>query len=417
MGQMVSSRAEATTSRLISASGWAPIRPALCVHPVSPCLGCRRPPGSAPARHRSDCGTPRSKTPARGRHSSILSQPPLAARPCRRRGRSGRRPRRLHRYAWARRVIVPARARPESTARSRHACARRCPGRPGCAGVPAWTRTGRTCERLDHGAAATVARDQRDVPAPPASACSTASSSPWPSDAITTAASPASATPPVADLKAERRRQLRGATPPPASRRAPVPPAPAAAARGRSRASRPTGTGWPPSTMPPSAGPSVAGADPQQQRLLGLEHAQRMQAHRRRGAGAADEALDAAVRVHDRGVAWVRAGRPLAAHHRRHHERVRAAVELRGRARQVGLASCRRFRPALHRRPHAGRRAGHVDVAHPSRPSASKIALTIAGGGRRWRLADALGADRVVRRRRDRVAQLESGTSIEVGIR
>ena len=44
---------------------------------------------------------------------------------------------------------------------------------------------------------------------------------------------------------------------------------------------------------------AVAGLDPQQQRLAGLEHAQRVQPHARLGAVAADEALDRAVAEDD----------------------------------------------------------------------------------------------------------------------
>ena len=45
------------------------------------------------------------------------------------------------------------------------------------------------------------------------------------------------------------------------------------------------------------------GLDPQQQRLAGLQHAQGVEAYARLSAMAADEALDAAVRVDQRGGA------------------------------------------------------------------------------------------------------------------
>ena len=58
-----------------------------------------------------------------------------------------------------------------------------------------------------------------------------------------------------------------------------------------------------------------AGLDPQQQRLAGLEHAQGVEAYARLSAMAADEALDAAVRVDQRGGADLDARRPRGAHH------------------------------------------------------------------------------------------------------
>ena len=67
--------------------------------------------------------------------------------------------------------------------------------------------------------------------------------------------------------------------------------------------------------------PSIAswspgpGLDPQQQRLAGLEHAQGVEAYARLSAMAADEALDAAVRVDQRRGADLDARRPRGAHH------------------------------------------------------------------------------------------------------
>ena len=75
----------------------------------------------------------------------------------------------------------------------------------------------------------------------------------------------------------------------------------------------------------------VAGQDAQQQRLAGLQRAQRVQAHALLGARAADEALDRPVAEHERGVARAHARRALRAHHGRHDERRRARRAARRR--------------------------------------------------------------------------------------
>ena len=59
-----------------------------------------------------------------------------------------------------------------------------------------------------------------------------------------------------------------------------------------------------------------------------LEHAERVQPHRRRRARAPDEPVDPSVGVHDRRVARVGGGRTLGAHDRRHHERAALRCEL-----------------------------------------------------------------------------------------
>ena len=189
----------------------------------------------------------------------------------------------------------------------------------------------------------------------------------------------------------------------------------AAAARGRSRARRRSGTGWRRRPRPRSSlGPVLgSGHDPQQQRLAGLEHAQRRAGARVASAhDAADEALDRAVGEHERRVARRARWSALRAHDRRlRRTATPAAAQLARRVGQRRGRSLRRRRPSLHRLPHARRRARHVDVVDAvAAASASTTALTIAGGEPTvGGLADALGADRVVRRRRDRVPDLPVG--------
>ena len=64
----------------------------------------------------------------------------------------------------------------------------------------------------------------------------------------------------------------------------------------------------------------VARHEAQQQRLAGLEHAQRVQPDGRLGADAADEPIDRPVGEHDGGVARANAGRPSRAHDGGDHE-------------------------------------------------------------------------------------------------
>ena len=75
---------------------------------------------------------------------------------------------------------------------------------------------------------------------------------------------------------------------------------------------------------------AVAGLDPQQQRLAGLEHVQRVQPHARLGAVAADEALDRAVAEDDGGGARLDAGGPAGADDGRAHVRHALGFERRG---------------------------------------------------------------------------------------
>src|SRR5262245_36303822 len=66
----------------------------------------------------------------------------------------------------------------------------------------------------------------------------------------------------------------------------------------------------------------------------------------------------------------------------------------------------------LHRRPDTCRGAGHVDVVDAVR-LVQRVDDRVHDGGRRpdvRRLADALGPERVVRTRCDRLAELEVGT-------
>ena len=62
---------------------------------------------------------------------------------------------------------------------------------------------------------------------------------------------------------------------------------------------------------------TVARQDPKQDRLVGLQRPQRVQADGRLGAGAAYESIDSAVATDDRRIAGPDAGRVLGADNRR----------------------------------------------------------------------------------------------------
>ena len=66
--------------------------------------------------------------------------------------------------------------------------------------------------------------------------------------------------------------------------------------------------------------------DPQEHRVAGLQRAQRVQAHRGLGAGAADEALDGSVGTHHRGVAGPHARRALRPHDRGLYIRTQGSI-------------------------------------------------------------------------------------------
>ena len=95
------------------------------------------------------------------------------------------------------------------------------------------------------------------------------------------------------------------------------------------------------------------------------------------------------------------------AHHGRVHERVRDRRSCCARSDDGLSASDRRRRMALHRLPHPRRCERHVGV--PNTERLQRVHHGVDDGRRRAdgrRLADALGADRVVRRRGDGVAGL-----------
>ena len=81
--------------------------------------------------------------------------------------------------------------------------------------------------------------------------------------------------------------------------------------------------------------------------------------------------------------------------------------ELRGELQDLRLHAPPALR-RLDRLPDLGARKRHVDVLHAERLQRVDHRVDVRGGrADRGRLADALGADRVVRRRRHRLAQLE----------
>ena len=93
---------------------------------------------------------------------------------------------------------------------------------------------------------------------------------------------------------------------------------------------------------------SAAGTDPQQQRLVRLQHVKRVEPHGRGRAGAADEPFDSTVRVDDRRIARMRGGGTLGPHDRRHDERAPRSRERRGRPLELRAdhASCLLVRTA-----------------------------------------------------------------------
>ena len=105
------------------------------------------------------------------------------------------------------------------------------------------------------------------------------------------------------------------------------------------------------------------------------------------------------------------ARRALRAHDRRGHERRALGGELLRSPRQGGGHHCGGSGAPLHRRPHARRGAGHVDVLDAVR-LVQRVDHRVDDRRRRadgGRLADALGAERVVGAGRDRLSQLEVG--------
>ena len=80
-----------------------------------------------------------------------------------------------------------------------------------------------------------------------------------------------------------------------------------------------------------------AGGDAEQERLAADEHVQGEPAYGGLGAGAADEALDDPVAVHERGVAGMCAGRVQRPHHGRPDVRHPGATQLLGPADQAGV--------------------------------------------------------------------------------
>src|SRR3954447_4228192 len=85
---------------------------------------------------------------------------------------------------------------------------------------------------------------------------------------------------------------------------------------------------------------AVAGHDPQEQRLAGLQHARRVQPDRGLRAGAADEALDRAICEDDGAVARADARRPLRAHDDRRDERGPRRDQRVRSARPLGVRHC-----------------------------------------------------------------------------
>ena len=101
------------------------------------------------------------------------------------------------------------------------------------------------------------------------------------------------------------------------------------------------------------------GGDAQQQRLAGVQQRQALRAHRRLGAGPADEALDGAVAEHEGLVTGLGRRGPLGADHAGQDERhplgaQRRRPRLDGRSAHVIARSVRNGRPCIVRQTWAG---------------------------------------------------------------
>ena len=179
----------------------------------------------------------------------------------------------------------------------------------------------------------------------------------------------------------------------------------------RDRALLPVGTSSPASSGVSSRRHAGSGGSAEH-RLFALQRQQGVGLDAVLGTSPTDEALDRAVGEHERDVlpgstlagCWTRT--TVAVTKRLAGLRRAPALVVHGSGR-----SLRRLGASLHRRPHARRRARHVDVVDPV-CLVQRVDHRVDDRRRRadvGRLADALGAERVVRARRDRLAELEVG--------
>jgi hypothetical protein len=173
--------------------------------------------------------------------------------------------------------------------------------------------------------------------------------------------------------------------------------------------------------------------DPQEQRLPAPQRAECRRTQRAFRARSADESVDRAVAVHDRLVAGARGCGRLGSHHACVDERYALLGQFECfRAHRLGLghlaASFNQSRLVCRRGPAQIGGVGRPCIASQTRDVSG---MSRAGFRKRVdhrvddrrrradgrRLADALGADRMMRRRRDGLAGLPVGHSSAVGIR
>ena len=163
-------------------------------------------------------------------------------------------------------------------------------------------------------------------------------------------------------------------------------------------------------TTPSRARPSSSSGGPRnkQARRALLERLQRLPHDRRLGARPAQPAAHLAIRRDERGRALLPGRRRAPPHDGRQHERLSSPGELRRELEDLRLQAGDARLRLLQRLPDLRGRDRHVDVLHAGVPQRVDHRVDVRGGGAdRRRLADALRADRVMRRRRHGLAQLE----------